>query len=297
MTDTVPGASPDRAVTKNAGPAERATTLEAEVQAKGAAEAAAMAEARETGEAVEADLQAMTDFVMGKADLDAGTCFGIAIPEGMLPIELAKMLCGIDDDGEFRERHVPLRRDQRVPFTDEAELGYDAKGDKTAWIKTEVGTFTTELPGNPTDREMGDILRTVQLRTKLHEINIAHIFFPDVHALEYGGGPIDVHPHHHAITEKFLGLVVGNRALAGNNLLSQADLDKIPYLMQFHDRKGDYGIADLNPDQIVDDYRAQSIIDRDGALNWLRFEELVMANRANLYSEANFAAKALDKGA
>ena len=201
------------------------------------------------------------------------------------------------DTGEQRERRVPLPKDQRVPFTEEAELGYDKIGNRMAFVRTRVGPYRTELPENATDRDIGDILRTVQLRAKLHELNITHIFFPDVTLAERGGGEMVVHPWHRDITEQFLGAVVGNRALAGNHLLSQSDLDKIPYVMQFHDRKGDYGIADVNPEQTVEDYRAQGIIDQSGVLNWERFTALVMANRANLYTEANFAAQALDEAA
>lgn len=194
--------------------------------------------------------------------------------------------------GKQRERRVPLPKDQRIPFTDEAELGFDSVGNRTAFVRTKVGAYHTELPENATDRDIGDILRTVQLRAKLHEINIAHIFFPDVTFAERGGGEMVIHPWHHDITEQFLGTVVGNRALAGNSLLTQSDLDKIPYLMQFHDRKGDYGIADINPEQTVEDYRKQGIIDKGGALDWEQFSALVMANRSRLYSEANYAAAA-----
>lgn len=201
------------------------------------------------------------------------------------------------DTGEQRQRRVPLPKDQRVPFTDEAELGFDSVGNRTAFVQTKVGPYQTELPENATDRDIGEILRTVQLRAKLHELNIAHIFFPDVTLAERGGGEMVVHPWHRDITEQFLGTVVGNRALAGNHLLSQSDLDKIPYVMQFHDRKGDYGIADVNPEQTLEDYRAQGIIDPSGTLIWDRFNALVMANRANLYTEANYAQAAQDEAA
>ncbi len=173
----------------------------------------------------------------------------------------------------------------------------DAEGDRVAWVQTEVGEYRTELPDNATDRDMGDIVRTVQLRAKLHALNIAHIVYPDVTIEERGGGEMVVHPWHRTVTEKFLGIVVSNRALAGNHLLDQTDLNKIPYLMQFHDRKADYGIVDVNPEQTIADYRAQGIIDQSGVFNWERFEALVMANRANLYSEANFARQALDEAA
>lgn len=195
-----------------------------------------------------------------------------------------------DENGEKQTRAIPLPKDARVPFTEESELGFDQRGNKTAWVQTQGGEFQVKLPDNPTDRELGDILRTTQLRGKLHALNIAHIVYPDVTIEERGGGPITVQPWHYAITNQFLETVVSNRAVAGNNLLSQSDLDKIPYVMQFHDRKGDAGIADVNPEQTVEDYRAQGIIDKSGALDWERFNALVMANRSNLYTEANFKA-------
>ncbi|MFK7966949.1 MAG: hypothetical protein AB8C46_23565 [Burkholderiaceae bacterium] len=480
MNQTHPGAAPDRSEDVAGSGVERADTPETDVQAKGEAQAAAVAAAREAGDIAEGDLQAMTEHVMDKADLEAGTCFGVPVPEDMLPVEVARLLCQLKaakglplenlpdamvgplllakidnsgdleqadnteaiakgrvettdnyadwraqfstnaeavlavdtletggnpkleavkqrllgfrriltvvqqvgneadtaivtarlaqvdltnppepisfaraflfdspnsdegsglsdaaqaaiaaelgitlppsepktggdandiyergaietyidpDTGDQRERRVPLPKDQRVPFAEEAELGFDSVGNRTAFVQTKVGPYQTELPKNATDRDIGDILRTVQLRAKLHELNIAHMFFPDVTLAERGGGEMVVHPWHRDITEQFLGTVVGNRALAGNHLLSQSDLDKIPYLMQFHDRKGDYGIADVNPEQTVEDYRTQEIVDKSGVLNWDRFTALVMANRANLYTEANFATQALDEPA
>jgi len=90
-----PGAAPncpDEAFVKGT---ERLQISATEVQAKGEAEAAAVIAAREAEEVAEADLQAMTEHVMDKTDADAGTCFGIPVPNHMLPVEVARILCEI----------------------------------------------------------------------------------------------------------------------------------------------------------------------------------------------------------
>ena len=135
---------------------------------------------------------------------------------------------------------------------------------------------------------MGDIIRTVQLRAKLHELNVASIFFDDVGALEFGGGRIDVHPDHYPVTERFLQTVVSNRALAGNDILDGNDLSQIDYLLQFHDRRGDLGDADLDPERIREDYLAQGIINANGTVNWDRFTELVDRNRSSYLNETGY---------
>ncbi len=194
----------------------------------------------------------------------------------------------VDENGEVQERRVPLQPGQRVPFGDGHELGLDENGQRKAWIRTEIGTYETDLPDNATDQDMGRIIRTVQLRAKLHELNAASIFFNDVDALEYGGGQVEVHPDHFDTTDRFLDVVVRNQALAGNQLLGAEDLSQIDYLMQFHDRRGDLGGADVDPERVLGDYEAQGIVEENGTLNWDRFAELVDANRANRYAESDF---------
>ena len=197
----------------------------------------------------------------------------------------------VDEHGGVQERQVPLQPGDKVPFANGHELGLDEEGDKTVWVKTEVGLFQAALPRNPTDERIGDIIRSVQMRVALHGINMAHIFYPGVHDLEFGGGEVAVRdPDDFVITEKLRRIIIGNEALEGNNLFNQSDIDKIPYLMQFHNRKGDYAIADINPETMVEDFRTQGVLDEDSNVNWERFEELVWANRAGLYSsEENFA--------
>ena len=78
-----------------------------EVQAKGEAQAAAVAAARETGEIAESDLQAMTKHVMDKADLEAGTCFGVPVPEDMLPVEVARLLCQLKAEKGLSIKNLP----------------------------------------------------------------------------------------------------------------------------------------------------------------------------------------------
>jgi hypothetical protein len=199
----------------------------------------------------------------------------------------------IDENGVEQTRRVPLQPGDRVPFGHGHELGIDGNGQRKAWIHTAIGTYESNLPENPTDQDMGSIIRTVQLRATLHELNVAHIFYPDVHDLEYGGGTVEVYPSHYPITDRFLSTVVQERALAGNSLLSDADLQQIPYLLQFQNRRGDLGIEDVNPEQTREDYQAQGILDAHGVLNWDRFAAMVEANRMALYTgERNYALQA-----
>ena len=60
MNQSHPGAAPDRPDDLAGGGAERVETPETEVQAKGEAQAAAVAAALEAGDIAEGDLQAIT---------------------------------------------------------------------------------------------------------------------------------------------------------------------------------------------------------------------------------------------
>ena len=93
-------------------------------------------------------------------------------------------------------------------------------------------------------------------------------------------------------TQQLCQIFYDNLSGFDGELLDQSELDRVPYLMQFHSRKGDYVIGDVNPEQTKADYRAQGVIDENGNLNLERFDELVCANRAHLYTEANFAKQA-----
>lgn len=66
---------------------------DAEIAAKGQAETDSVHAAQAVKEAEVADLEPMLDFVLDRSDMEAGTCFGVDIPEGWLPVEVAQILC------------------------------------------------------------------------------------------------------------------------------------------------------------------------------------------------------------
>jgi len=105
MNHSQPDASPDQG---NSIPNKRAELVakpDAEIIAKGEAQTAAIAAVHERSVAAEIDLKTMTELVMDKADIEAGTCFGIHVPEAMLPVEVAKLLCQIKN-----EKGLPLEK-------------------------------------------------------------------------------------------------------------------------------------------------------------------------------------------
>lgn len=77
------------------------------IEAKGQAETAAVHAAQTAGAAEAADLAPMMEWVMSKADLEAETCFGVPIPDGMLPVELAKLLAQIEADTSLPLETLP----------------------------------------------------------------------------------------------------------------------------------------------------------------------------------------------
>ncbi len=73
----------------------KARASDAEIQAKGQAETDSVRAAQAAKEAEVADLEPMMDFVMERSDPEAGTCFGVSVPNDLLPVEVARMLCAI----------------------------------------------------------------------------------------------------------------------------------------------------------------------------------------------------------
>jgi len=107
MSNSQPNASPDYHHGAPNKHSELAETPEAEITAKGEAQTAAIAAAHERGLAAEADLQVMTEHVMDKADLEAGICFGVRVPNAMLPVEVAKLLCQIKNEKGLPVEKMP----------------------------------------------------------------------------------------------------------------------------------------------------------------------------------------------
>ncbi|MCT4553646.1 MAG: hypothetical protein N4A53_03075 [Pelagimonas sp.] len=67
--------------------------------------------------------------------------------------------------------------------------------------------------------------------------------------------------------------------------MTEFDLNKIPYLMQFQNAKGDTVAGDVDPEKMRTDFEQQGIL-VNGEVNWTRFEAMVTANRENTYTAA-----------
>ncbi len=194
------------------------------------------------------------------------------------------------ETGKTREEPVYLQPGEFVAIRKGEALGLTEDGHRALKLDTEVGSFVTLLPDNAGPEDMVQYGLTGQMMSQLHEMNMAEIFFPGRSQMERGGGVLEVRmPDDFNRTQQLCQIFFGAFAGYDGELLNQADLDKIPYLMQFHNRKGDYAIGDVNPEQMRADFRAQGVLDKSNTLNMARFEELVQANRAGLYVERNFA--------
>jgi hypothetical protein len=189
-----------------------------------------------------------------------------------------------DENGDIKTRNLPINKQKRIPIGKGQEIGIDETGGRAIWVETAVGKYSASIPEQATDHDMGNIVRTIQMRASLHGMNMADIFYPDAEVFERGGGTIKIRTEDYTITEKLRSIIIGHETIDGNKLFTDSDLAKIPYLMQFHSSKGDYVTADVDPVQMRKDYRAQGIIDKDGLVDWKRFEQLVMDNRAHTYT-------------
>jgi len=200
----------------------------------------------------------------------------------------------IDENGEVQERKIEIGPGFEAEYKDGHRLGVDAQGDRYISILTTVGRrFKVKLPENALDREMGDIIRTVETRALLHTMNMVKPFYPSVTINEYDGGEMDVQPSDYSSTERFLEATLGNRAWAGNALLSTGDANQILYLLQFQNEKSDAVQGDVNPDQIRADFTRQGAMNKDGTIDWERFTSMIEANRNGLFfSEERFGENA-----
>lgn len=192
------------------------------------------------------------------------------------------------ETGELREEPVHLEPGQDVEIREGQYIGLSDTNEPVMKIVGEH-TYTSDLPENPTDHDMTMYGMTTQWIAKLNDVNMAEMFFPHS-VMERGGGHIELNMpddfnRAQQLSQAFFG------AMSGYNgeLLDQSDLDRIPYLMQFQNEKGDAVIGDVNPDQMRADYQRQGIIGKDGHLDWDRFATMVEANRNGLYtSERNY---------
>jgi hypothetical protein len=192
------------------------------------------------------------------------------------------------ETGELREEPVHLEPGQDVEIREGQYIGLSDTNEPVMKIVGEH-TYTSDLPENPTDHDMTMYGMTTQWIAKLNDLNMAEMFFPHS-VMERSGGHIELNMpddfnRAQRLSQAFFG------AMSGYNgeLLDQSDLDRIPYLMQFQNEKGDAVIGDVNPDQMRADYQRQGIIGKDGHLDWDRFAARVEANRNGLYtSEQNY---------
>lgn len=192
------------------------------------------------------------------------------------------------ETGELREEPMYLEPGQDVEIRKNQFVGLSDTNEPVMKIVGEH-TYTADLPDNPSDHDMTMYGMTTQWIAKLNDVNMAEMFFPHS-VMERGGGHIELNMpddfnRAQRLSQAFFG------AMAGYNgeLLDQSDLDRIPYLMQFQNEKGDAVIGDVNPDQMRADYRRQGVVNKDDTLNWDRFAAMIETNRNGLYtSEQNY---------
>ena len=200
------------------------------------------------------------------------------------------------DTGELREEPVYLQPGEFETIREGQSIGLTEHGDRAMKFEEEVGDFTVILPDNAGPEDMVMYGLAGQMMSQLHDVNMAEIMFPGHSRMDRGGGVLDIRmPDDFNRTQQLCQIFYGNMAGYNGELLDQSDLDRIPYLMQFQNAKGDAVIGDVNPDQIRADYRRQGLIDTSNQLNWDRFAEMIKANRNGLWtSEQNFGQTARD---
>jgi len=188
----------------------------------------------------------------------------------------------IDENGEEQSRTIPLDPDHEVKIRDNQYLTVDAAGNRKLRLETPVGSYAVQLPDNPTDQDMTEIVASTQMIGLLHNYNLAELLYERPIG-ERGGGAIKLRfPGDFNRTKYLQQIFKGGAAGYNGKVLEQGDIDKIPYLLQFHSSKGDAIRGDVDRDLVVKDFQTQGVLE-EGSINWARFEQLVTANRENMY--------------
>lgn len=188
----------------------------------------------------------------------------------------------IDENGEEQSRTIPLDPDHEVKIRDNQYLSVDEAGNRKLRLETSVGSYQVRLPENPTDQDMTEIVASTQMIGLLHNYNLAELLYERPIG-ERGGGELELRfPGDFNRTKYLQQDFKGGAAGYNGKLLEQSDIDKIPYLLQFHSSKGDAIRGDVDRDLVRKDFEAQGVLD-EGTVNWAKFEQLVTANRENMY--------------
>lgn len=194
------------------------------------------------------------------------------------------------ETGETREEPIFLQPGEFEEIRDGQSIGLTQAGDRAMRFEEEVGDFTIRLPDNATAEDMALYGLTGQIMSRLHAVNMGEIFFPGRSQLERGGGTLDIRmPGDFHRAQRLSQIFFGGWAGHDGETLDQSDLNRIPYLMQFQNERGDAVIGDVDPERMMADYRQQGLVDASNQLDWDRFAEMVEANRMNLWTEENFS--------
>ncbi|WP_306046562.1 hypothetical protein [Nioella sp. MMSF_3534] len=194
------------------------------------------------------------------------------------------------ETGETREEPIFLQPGEFEEIRDGQSIGLTPTGDRAMRFEEEAGDFTIRLPDNATAEDMALYGLTGQMMSRLHAVNMGEIFFPGRSQLERGGGTLDIRmPGDFHRAQRLSQIFFGGLAGHDGELLDQSDLNRIPYLMQFQNERGDAVIGDVDPERMMADYRQQGLVDASNQLDWDRFAEMVEANRMNLWTEENFS--------
>lgn len=193
---------------------------------------------------------------------------------------------GVDSEGN----KIPISTDQKLRVMPNTYLYQRPDGDRIF----EIGVpgdrkYQVRFTEATSEQALYKSAFTIQVMGLMAQMDLASAIWPRGFTLQEGG-VIDLHYDDIIKAERVASLSGGITKGSDARLLSETDYQQMQHNWQAFPKKGQAAEGDNNPDRDLSEYKELTIINPDGTINWIKFEQaaLYLQDVSNKGGEPNF---------
>jgi len=179
---------------------------------------------------------------------------------------------GVDSDGH----KLQINQDQKLRVFPNTYLYETPSGDRIFEIAVAGDrTYKVRFDEGTNEQALYESAITIQMMGLMAQMNLAAAIWPRGWTLQEGG-IIDLHYDDVITAKRVSNLMLGNNTGYDGRMISSENQVRMNHNFQAFPKKGDAATGDNDPDKALSDYKELTIVNQDGAINWIQFEEAAL---------------------
>ena len=176
---------------------------------------------------------------------------------------------GVDSEGH----KLPISQDQKLRVFPNTYLYETPSGDRIFEIAVAGDrTYKVRFDEGTNEQALYESALTIQMMGLMAQMNLAAAIWPRGWTLQQGG-IIDLHYDDVITAKRVSSVMLGNNTGHDGRMISSENQARMSHKFQAFPKKGDAATGDNEPDKAMADYRELTIVNENGAINWMQFEK------------------------